>query len=1273
MDLSYRTLCDSPAPTTAVLCNLPFSKAPCIATASETKLQIYTFRDQKLILIWEKNYWAKIIAIFAHHEKKYDCLILVCDVSKVVVLQPVGDVDLQETEFHQFDPEEMESTCIRHPTKAVMDPNGTCIALLIGISTIYFLTLSQPEGFDLSKRPIVKTGQHSKWETINGAVLFNLVKDYKPPIFRVRDIKFLEGYKCPTLAILHEPIPTWSVRLPLQKSTIAISITSPLLIERKTSLVHDQSISWTSRPLPHNAITVIPVWIPHGGFLVLCKNSIIYMTHTSGLAYGLNALARIDDECPFELCDQSVEPHEIFSPAYAIMDATHVLITVDEHHPAILTLHTNGIDVTGLSLFVNNEIEFHPSLFLKYFDNLYFGGSVIEDSILFELSFETEEQQSSFIDTVQLSESQLQLYEMLYDSPPINASRQLTTSLTMNIISKIYQLGTVTCATPFINIYEMALIQGQEDAISMALGCGLKNSGCLQFFRLSLTPKIRHELSISDVISVFASNKFDFILFATQTSTMLYQVYPDFRDDTKNYDEIISASEPTIVGKDFIGAFLQITPTGARLINESQILATWKVPPGKEIKQAIIYNAYAAVVVDQTVYFCDGNDCEVDENHLTNLSFNPITLPKNETTNKPPPISKIAMYGDFLFMLQINSTLLIYSVVSQNIVLAIDQFRYFHDVYYRNIESTTSWIQTINVLDMNIIDIGTMQILTLILKEGNVILYQIAYNEETNDFAFRRIKTRRFTYSSNPNKHGSIVQFYDINGFTGGFICGERPMFLLGESGYPRLIPAPEGLFFTQFKNDFFYGGSKTVKLANFENLLQSEIKTHIIDGCPIQRKMLYQTPRCMAYADPWKALVFFASRPIPFSHENEPDIDAEAHLVPHYQRPPTPARELPEDNYPIAYEEQYTLFVASANGIKEEMELDRHEVGYCVSFLHLSENYQIPKPTLSEFLAIGTGYMCHEERMVRGRMAIYKGILVQSEQQDENEIKLQELYDSTKDQVLQAPVTNICEVDGYIAAFIGTQLQMIMFINQKAIKVASFLNGHFFSNQLLSMKNYLFYVDAYKGFQMIRWRKYGNKLITVAKDFQTFCPLSASLITHNETFGGAVYDCAGNVQLFEIDEYAIPVDAFIIRSVFHIGCRAISAGMFPMMLKNESGANEISGYFGWFVGDKGTIGVFSPIKNDNERRKFCIIQNSYEKTLTGFSHQEYRWGKFPLLKNAELISQSPRLVVDMDLILDLLESHPETQRNCTKMFSRSVSEMLASVAEMYSVSSIFE
>lgn len=1285
MDVSYRTLCDPPAPTSAVKCRLPFSLTPCFAAATGNKLQIYTYQDSKLILLWEKCFWTKIVEVFQYPEGDYDSLILVCDISKVVVLKPVGGIDLQETEFHLFEPKkEMYDehrtavddipTCIRHPTKAVIDPKRTCIAMLVGQSTLFFLTLANPDGFDYNRRPQISEGQHSSWETINGAVSINLIELDKP-LYRIRDIRFLDGYNRPTLAIMHELIPTWSVRLPVHRSTVAVSIMSPLLVERDSRELKDQtiqSISWTSRPLPHNSIKIIPVLPPDGGFIILTTNAIIYMTYTSGLAYGLNALARDDDECPFELCGQTTEPYEILTSSFCVMDQTHILLTVNENLPAILTLHNNGNTIVGMSLFVKTDFEFHSSLFLQYDGDIFFGGSTIEDSLLFQIKYDYQEEESTIIDTIELSQNELDLYRELYDSMPVEPPRQIITSIQIGVLSRIYQLGTVTCATPFINKHEAAFELHGDDAISMALGCGYRACGRLQYLRLGLTPNTKYEITnnVPETISIFASDAFNFALFSTPNSTLIYQISPDFKDITDQRKQIIVSNEMTIAAKDYGEWFVQVTPSGVRLFNNEEVLATYTSNSGKEIKQAVIYNNYIAIVVDQSVLLCT----YFDHDSGSVLPFQQLHLQTtNQLMNKQAQIYKVSIYQDYLFALQTNNVLLIYSLRDHSLIQVYDQFRYFNDVYYKGSQFTASSPASV-LLDMNIIDIGTsMPILTLLMKEGNIILYQIHILESGNQFSLRRIKTRRFTYHTRPNKHNAIIQFTDINGFTGGFICGDKPMFLIGENGYPRLVHAPSSIYFATHQKEIIFGDNRIVRFANFifsQNVpLPNKFETHIIDGCVVQRQHLGQTPRFLTYAKAWNSLVLFASYPIPFSHEGEidpEDIDPEAKLKPHYQKPLTPDRVLPEDVvYPTSYEEQYELYVIGDSGISKVLSLDKHEVGYCVSFIHVKEDYQNLNSSLNEYLAIGTGFMCTEERNVRGRLRIYKGSLVQSDQQDVNEYMLTELCKK----VLKSPVTSICDVDGYIAAFVGAQLQILMFINEKHLKVASFLNAHFFSSQLISIKHYMIYVDAFKGFQMIRWREYGHKLISVAKDFQTFRPLSASLLIHGETFAGALYDCFGNVQIFEIDEYAVPSDAFKITSVFNIGCNAISAGQFPM--RSTERADVIAGYFAWFVGETGKIGIFSPMKNDNTRRLLCYIQSLYEKTLVGFSHQEYRWGKFPLLMNHELINESPRLVADLDLLLDFLESQSDTQKGCLKVVDKT--QFNISVAEISSVSTIFE
>jgi cleavage and polyadenylation specificity factor subunit 1 len=283
--------------------------------ASENLLQIYAYtEDSGLLLIWERSFWATIFAIFQHRVDDFDCLILGCDFCKVVVLAPIAGVDLQEIEFHSFDVED-QTICARHPTRMVIDPQSTCLAMLVQGCQLYFLTLCQANDFAKTARPIISNGQHSGWDYITGGILHNLILDYTPPIHRVRDIVFLEGYNRPTLALMHEPIPTWSTRLPIQRSTVVVKLLSPLLLDRggRKDLAQENQPTWTSRTLPHNSFAFVAVRPPLCGFLVLSKNAVVYMTHTSGIALGLNSLARADAECPFELTGHASTPCELLS------------------------------------------------------------------------------------------------------------------------------------------------------------------------------------------------------------------------------------------------------------------------------------------------------------------------------------------------------------------------------------------------------------------------------------------------------------------------------------------------------------------------------------------------------------------------------------------------------------------------------------------------------------------------------------------------------------------------------------------------------------------------------------------------------------------------------------------------------------------------------------------------------------------------------------------------------------------------------------------------
>jgi hypothetical protein len=495
-------------------------------------------------------------------------------------------------------------------------------------------------------------------------------------------------------------------------------------------------------------------------------------------------------------------------------------------------------------------------------------------------------------------------------------------------------------------------------------------------------------------------------------------------------------------------------------------------------------------------------------------------------------------------------------------------------------------------------------------------------------------------------------------------------MFLVSEMGHPRLIRSQIGSFFAQVRSEFVIGSPTFARVANFSNITEQSIETRIIGGCVVGRNWLGETPRLLTFVLSWRALVVVTSRPVPFVLEYETDekeIEPEHGLQPHYQKTPTPDRPIEPDGLPSRTEEKYQGYVLSESGrLTPVLEFERHEKCTAIAFVRTLDDYRSENSTFSEYLAVGSAFMCHEERQMRGRLSIFKGQLVYNEERQEAEYDLHSLYRKNQ----QGAVTAIGEVDGYLAVFIGGRLQMNMFVNQQYMKEASFLNGHFYCAQLLSLKNYLFFVDAFRGFQLVRWRLYGNKLITMACDFATHLPLSAALLTDGGAFGGVVFDDFGNAQVFEIDEYAIPADAFVIRSVFHVGCRVTASGHFPIKAADQ---DRIAGHFAWFVSDRGRVGLFSPVRGDTNRRHLCFKQNASEKVLVGLSHLEYRSAKFWMLRNQELILASPRLVMDMDLIRDLLDSAPEHLRQCIRALGRSMADVLGVITDVFAPDAIFE
>ena len=306
----------------------------------------------------------------------------------------------------------------------------------------------------------------------------------------------------------------------------------------------------------------------------------------------------------------------------------------------------------------------------------------------------------------------------------------------------------------------------------------------------------------------------------------------------------------------------------------------------------------------------------------------------------------------------------------------------------------------------------------------------------------------------------------------------------------------------------------------------------------------------------------------------------------------------------------------------------------------HATDPVDIPNQ-ISEYLTIGSGFNCDDENLIKGKITVYRSFPVIED--GKTVVKIKELY--TKDK--RYSITSICDLMGYIAYFNGPQLQLYCFKEEVTEEQIAFLPGHYYTKTMHSLKNYILFLDAHKGFELVRWRPYGMKLIPMAKDTITPDPGCISFLTYGNQMGGAIFDGCGNLKIFDFDAYSIPIDAIPFRSKFYTGKRYEYGGHLVM---KDSNTDKTHGHFMWTVSQYGVISFVIPVK-EQIRRHLLMAQSTYqkEKHSTGLTHLEFRMGKSKDIREQELINASPRLIIDLDYLSTLLDAPIDVQHYCLK------------------------
>ncbi|KAI9015412.1 CPSF A subunit region-domain-containing protein [Hyaloraphidium curvatum] len=216
-------------------------------------------------------------AVGAGAEDRDSILLSFADAKLSLLEWQPGTHDLVTVSIHYYEREELKSDSkTPHAPKIRTDPSNRCAVMQVYGDKLAVVPFKQS---DFGGAGATLAGKHPFYPSF--VVPFTQI-DSK--IRHVIDIAFLDGYFEPTLAILYEPLPTWTARVAARYDTVSLVVVSLDLSRRSFPVLFHHP------RLPYNSFALHPLPVAVGGVLVLSPNGLVHADQTSlpGTSVGVN-------------------------------------------------------------------------------------------------------------------------------------------------------------------------------------------------------------------------------------------------------------------------------------------------------------------------------------------------------------------------------------------------------------------------------------------------------------------------------------------------------------------------------------------------------------------------------------------------------------------------------------------------------------------------------------------------------------------------------------------------------------------------------------------------------------------------------------------------------------------------------------------------------------------------------------------------------------------------------------------------------------------------
>ncbi|KAG8005040.1 Cleavage and polyadenylation specificity factor subunit 1, partial [Nibea albiflora] len=406
--------------------------------------------------------------------------------------------------------------------------------------------------------------------------------------------------------------------------------------------------------------------------------------------------------------------------------------------------------------------------------------------------------------------------------------------------------------------------------------------------------------------------------------------------------------------------------------------------------------------------------------------------------------------------------------------------------------------------------------------------------------------------------------FEDISGYSGVFICGPSPHWMLVTSrGAMRLHPMSIDGSIESFSP--FHNINCPKGFLYFNK--QGELRISVL-------------PTYLSYDAPWPV------RKIP--------LRCTVHYVSYHVYAVCTSVKEPCTRIPrmTGEEKEYEII--------ERVRVDLEEWEHVTCMKTVALRSQETVSGLKGYIAAGTCLMQGEEVTCRGRILILDVIEVVPEPgQPLTKNKFKMLYEKEQ----KGPVTALCHCNGYLVSAIGQKI-FLWVLKDNDLTGMAFIDTQLYIHQMFSIKNFILAADLMKSISLLRYQEESKTLSLVSRDAKPLEVYSIEFMVDNSQLGFLVSDRDKNLYVYmylpEAKE-SFGGMRLLRRADFNAGANINTFWRMPCRGALDTGSKKAltwdNKHITWFATLDGGMGMLLPMQEKTYRR-LLMLQNALNTML---------------------------------------------------------------------------